>query len=177
LTEKYLTEGFVVLAIIVFVSFYSVIYISAAQIYQVGITPEGSQQANATYQEIQETRITATAGSIFVNNFLVSIVLVIPIAGLVGFLFVLFNTGQVIGLLAAATGYTPEAYVIATAIPIGLMEVCAYAILGAESMYVAALALNKNEARDRIVKQSWKSFILFIVILLVAAIVEAILIG
>jgi uncharacterized membrane protein SpoIIM required for sporulation len=57
------------------------------------------------------------------------------------------------------------------------MEVCAYAILGAESMYVAALALNKNEARDRIVKQSWKSFILFIVILLVAAIVEAILIG
>jgi lysylphosphatidylglycerol synthetase-like protein (DUF2156 family) len=148
-------------------------YISAEQFYAIGITPgAGQQQANNTASQIDQIRQTTTWGSIFANNFEVSIMLLVPAAGLVSFLVVLFNTGQVLGLLAASSSISPIAYVLATAIPIGFMEVFAYSLLGAEGTYLFALGINRNGFRDRLKSHSWKSVIVYIVILVLAAIIE-----
>jgi uncharacterized membrane protein SpoIIM required for sporulation len=172
----WLNFRFIILGIIVFVVFYLVMYLSAGQFYAIGTaTINGQTLANSTAQRVSQQHFTA--GSIFLSNFLVSAYLIIPALGLVSFLFVLYNTGQVFGLLAAYAGVDPFVYLLATAIPVGILEVAAYAVLGGEGLYLLVLGVGRNGAIQRLKKHSWKSFLLYLVLLFTAAIVEAALIG
>lgn len=177
MSDHWLNRYFLIIFIVIFICFYAVMYLSAVQFYSIGITPEGAEQANDTATQIDKVRQTTTWLSIFANNFSVSIALIVPVAGLVSFLFVLFNTGQVLGLLAATTGISPLVYVLATAIPIGFMEVVAYSLLGTEGTYLFTLFINRSGGvRERLKKHSWKSILLYIGILVVTAIIENVLI-
>jgi len=131
--------------------------------------------ANQTQQQINNIRQSATALGIFVNNFLVSIAAVIPVAGLILFGNVWLHTGTVIGQLAYSNHVSPLLYVIGVYIPVGTIESLAYSVILAEGLFLT-YALAKGTVKERLRNQTWKSLILYAVLLAVAAMVESTLI-
>lgn len=175
--RPWLRQRFLLILVVTFICFYAIMFFSAMQFYNLGITPQGQEQANQTATQIDTLRQTTTWQSIFVNNLSVSIVLLLPAVGLIAFMIVLFNTGQVLGLLAASNGIHPFTYLVATAIPVGIIETMAYSVLSAEMTYVLALFLSdKSLAYERLGRHSWKSFLVYIVVLILGAVVEIFLI-
>jgi hypothetical protein len=175
--RPWLSQRFLLIIAVTFICFYAVMYFSAVQFYNLGITPQGQEQANTTATQIDTLRQTTTWQSIFVNNFKVSIVLLLPAVGLISFMVVLFNTGQVLGLLAASNSINPFTYLVATAIPVGIIETMAYSVLSAEMTYVLALLLSdKSLGFERLQKHSWKSFLIYVGVLILGAVIEYFLI-
>jgi uncharacterized membrane protein SpoIIM required for sporulation len=128
--------------------------------------------ANQTQQHINAIRHNITPQIIFLNNFLVSIPAIVPIAGLILFGRVWINTGQAIGQLAYSYGMSPLRYVIGVYVPVGTIESLAYSVIIAESLFLT-FALAKGTFIERLKNQTWKSLILYVALLAVAAIVEA----
>ena len=131
--------------------------------------------ANQTEQQINTLRQTVTPLSIFINNFLVSIFAIIPIGGIIFFGRVWINTGQTIGQLAYATHISPLNYVVGIYIPVGTIENMAYSVILAEGVFLT-YALAKGTLVERLKHDTWKSMILYLALLAVAATVEAYLI-
>jgi hypothetical protein len=131
--------------------------------------------ANQTQTQINNIRQTVTPLSIFVNNFLVSILGIVPIGGVIFFARVWINTGQTIGQLAYYYHVPPLLYVIGVYIPVGTIENMAYSVILAESLFLT-YALAKGTFFERLKNQTWKSLILYLVLLAIAATVESTLI-
>jgi hypothetical protein len=53
----------------------------------------------------------------------------------------------------------------------------AYSLLAAEATYVGILALTRSDAKERIKRQSWKTFLAYILVLFITAVGEAMWIG
>jgi uncharacterized membrane protein SpoIIM required for sporulation len=151
-------------------------YFSSVLAYNNSFSPAGGAAANQTSQNIQQIRQTATWLFIFAHNFETSIWMIIPM-GFIGFFVVIWNTGQTIGRLAFTTGYSPLAYLWGISVPVGFLEMSAYTILAAESTYLTYLWFKGKDVKERLLHDSWKSVILYVAVLLVAAIVEAALIA
>jgi uncharacterized membrane protein SpoIIM required for sporulation len=144
-----------------------------------------STQATHAYQLIKSERQTATWLGIFLNNLRASWYLVVPAFGLVLFFYIWYNTATILGFESAH--YFANASIGARALDtsiivllilgLGVLEISAYIFACAENLYVTYLAVNRLGAGERIKKQSWKTWIIYVVLLLVAAIVEAILIS
>lgn len=98
--------------------------------------------------------------------------MVIPL-GFVGCFVLMWNTGQTIGKLAFSTGYSPLAYLEGISVPVGLIEMSAYTILAAESLYLTYLWFKGKDVTERLRHDTWKSIILYVIVLLVAAYLEA----
>jgi len=169
---QYLTRGFLLTLIIAFTFLIISLAITANNTYQTATIEE----ANQTLQQIQTERETATAQTIFFNNLLISLPMIIPAVGLISFLFAWANTGIVIGLLAKATGILPTVYVQNLTI-LAFPEILSYSILMAENIYLSALILTRAGAKVRLTSQSWKSLLLYLAFLLLGAITEATMIG
>jgi uncharacterized membrane protein SpoIIM required for sporulation len=169
---QYLTRGFLLTLIIAFTFLIISLVITANNTYQTATIEE----ANQTLQQIQTERETATAQTIFINNLLISLPMIIPAVGLISFLFAWANTGIVIGLLAKATGILPTVYVQNLTI-LAFPEILSYSILMAENIYLSALILTRAGAKVRLTSQSWKSLLLYLAFLLLGAITEATMIG
>jgi uncharacterized membrane protein SpoIIM required for sporulation len=174
--SDWFSRGFICAIIIIFVALYGVMYFSSVLAYHGSFSPAGAAAANQTSQNIQQIRQTATGLSIFTHNFEASIWVVIPI-GFLGLFVVMWNTGQQIGKLAYSTGYSPLAYLESISVPVGLIEISAYAILATESLYLTYLWFTGKDVKKRLLHNTWKSVILYVALLLVAAYLEAALIA
>ncbi len=174
--SRWLSRRFVLSVVIIFVLIYATMYFSSVLAYNNSFSPAGVAAANQTSQNIQQIRQTATGLSIFVHNFETSIWVIIPI-GFLGFFVVIWNTGQTIGRLAYSAGYSPLAYLGSISVPVGLIEMSAYSILAAESLYLTYLWFRGRSVKERLLHDSWKSVILYVAVLLVAAYLEAALIA
>jgi uncharacterized membrane protein SpoIIM required for sporulation len=75
--------------------------------------------------------------------------------------------------LAFASGYSPPAYLEGISVPVGLLEMSAYTILAAESLYLTYLWFKGKDVTERLCRDTWKSIILYVIVLLVAAYLEA----
>jgi len=150
-------------------------YLSSVLAYNSSFSPAGVAAANQTSQNVQQIRQTATWINIFTHNFITSIWVIIPV-GFMGFFVVIWNTGQTIGRLAYSTGYSPLAYLVGISVPVGLIEISAYTILAAESLYLTYLMFTGKNVKERLLHDSWKSVILYVAVLLIAAYIEAALI-
>ena len=170
--SKWLSKGFLCSLIIIFVALYAIMYLSSVVAYHNSFSPAGVAQANQTSQNIQQIRQTATWYSIFAHNFVASVWVVIPI-GFVGLFAVMWNTGQAIGRLASVSGYSPLAYLQGITIPVGIFEISAYTILAAESVVLTYLLFTEGDVKGRLRRSSWKSVVLYVALLLVAAYLEA----
>ncbi len=168
----YLTRGFTLTLIIMFLFLVGVLYVSANQAYWTA-SPE---IANQTRKQIEAERQTVTAQSIFINNLLVSIALAIPAIGLFPFLIVWHNTGQIIGLLSLAYGIPPSNYILNLTV-LAFPELAAYTILASENIYVTSLAIVKGGAKERLLTQSWKSLLIYLTLLIIGAVTEMAMIG
>jgi len=163
----YLTRGFMLSLIFSFTLLVGVLYVSANQAYIYG----SAEAANQTREWLETERQTITIQSIFVNNFIISIPMIIPAVGLVPFYIAWQNTGQVIGLLSLAYNVHPSIY-IGNLIMLGFTEILAYTFLSAENIYVTMLALLKAGAKERITQQSWKTLIIYLILLFLSAATE-----
>jgi uncharacterized membrane protein SpoIIM required for sporulation len=171
---EYLTRGFLSTLIVAFIFLVGFLFVSANRSYQFYLSAP-PEVANQTLQQLQQERQTLTAYSIFLNNLLVSIPLVMPALGLIPFLIVWYNTGHIIGLLSLAYGVPPSTYILNLTV-LGFPEICAYTLLTAENIYVTFAALTKGATR-RITHHSWKSLIIYLALLVFAAIMEASMVG
>lgn len=168
----YFSKGFVALILLVYLALVGSLFLVANQTYGSASLSDATAVQQATTQEQQ----ALTTETIFLHNFEASIPLAIPFFGLFPFMLAWFNTGQVIGYLSLAYGVSPSAYVLNIA-TLGVLELVAYAVLIAENIYIVILAVTRMGAKERIKTQSWKSVILYVVLLFVAAIVEMMIIG
>ena len=166
--DAFLTKTYLLVVLLVFLGLAVMTYAFADQAY-LTTTPK---VANQTQQHINSIRRNITPQSIFLNNFLVSIPAIVPIAGLILFGRVWINTGQAIGQLAYSYGTSPLQYVIGVYVPVGTIESLAYSVIIAESLFLT-FALAKGTFIERLKNQTWKSLILYVALLAVAAIVEA----
>ena len=171
MSAAFLTRTYVLVVLLVFLALAVGTYATAEQAY-LTTTPAA---ANQTQQQINTIRQSATPESIFENNFLVSIPAIVPAAGLFFFGLTWFNTGQSIGQLAYYTGIPPSVYVLGVYIPVGTVESLAYSVIIAETLFLT-YALIKGTIVARLKSETWKSLILYVVLLAVAATVEALLI-
>jgi hypothetical protein len=56
---------------------------------------------------------------------------------------------------------------------VGLIEMSAYTILAAESLYITYLWFKGKDVTERLRHDTWKSIILYVIVLLAAAYLEA----
>ena len=166
-----LTKTYLLVVLLVFLSLALMTYAFAEQAY-LTTTPK---IANQTHQQINTIRQSITPQSIFLNNLVASIPAIIPIAGLIIFGRVWFNTGQTIGQLSYSYRESPLIYVIGVYVPVGIIESMAYSVIIAENLFLT-FALAKGTFMERLKNQTWKSLILYIVLLAIAATAEAALI-
>jgi uncharacterized membrane protein SpoIIM required for sporulation len=166
--DALLTKTYLLVVLLVFLGLAVMTYAFADQAY-LTTTPK---VANQTQQHINAVRRNITPQGIFLNNFLVSIPAIVPIAGLILFGRVWINTGQAIGQLAYSYGMSPLSYVIGVYVPVGTIESLAYSVIIAEGLFLT-FALAKGTFIERLKNQTWKSLILYVALLAVAAIVEA----
>jgi uncharacterized membrane protein SpoIIM required for sporulation len=174
-SKSWFNKSFALLVLGLWIGFWLLMYVAANGSYLYGITSAGQSAAKNTLNQRSQVWQTWTVSSVFVNNFEQSIMLVIPVLGLILFLFVMNNTGQFIGLLAAATGTAPWFYILELIFAsngVGILEIGAYALLAAEATYVLYLWITHQDPLSRIKTHSWKSFLLYVVLLFVAAWLE-----
>jgi hypothetical protein len=132
-------------------------------------------RANQASQQIASERKTATWWGIFLNNVHASWILVVPAFGLVLFSVVWYNTAIYFGLASAA--YNANATIVVLfAFLLTFPEISAYIFALAENIYVTYLAVNGLGAGARIRTQSWKTWIVWLSLLLIGAVTEWMLI-
>lgn len=137
-------------------------------------------EAEAATQELLEQVRTLNAVSIFINNCLIALISLIPGIGSIFMLYAMYNTGFFIGMIAKASGYTTLNAVITTFLnPVGILEIVAYTLALGESILLLYLIARRRvaEFKKRIFLNSWKTIIAIVGLLLVAAIIEASVLG
>jgi len=166
--NRFFTKTYLLVILLVFLMLAALTFAIAYETY-LTTTPKAAGQAQ---KQVNSIRQNATPESIFLNNFLVSIPAIIPIGGPIIFGRVWFNTGQTIGQLAYSYNIPPTVYVIGVYVPVGTIESMAYSVIIAESLFLT-YALSKGTILERFRNQTWKSLILYVALLAIAAIVEA----
>lgn len=143
--------------------------------------PIDAQEAEQINSNLNETVTSLSENGalmqyIFGNNFFICLLMFIPIVGPLLGCYVLFNTGAVIGAIAAAGGYPVViAFVALFITPIAWLEFTAYSISMGESIWLFRRILQGRG------KHEFRNTCFFIticaVLLLVGAVVETAIIA
>lgn len=164
----FLSKTYLLIVLIVFLVLAGTTYAIAEQAY-LTTTPKA---ANSTQTQINTIRQTVTPQSIFLNNLEVSFFAFLPIAGVILFGRIWINTAQTIGQLAYSYNISPLNYVIGVYIPVGTIESMAYSVIITEGLFLT-WALKEGNFVERLKTQTWKSFLLYLALLAIAATIEA----
>jgi len=158
------------------------VFIVAVSVTIVGsFIPVSSADAQQINKDLNETVTTMQAQGtlvqfIFGNNFLITLVMFIPLIGPALGLFIMFNTGNVVGAIAASGGYSPIIALIALIItPVFWLEFAAYSTAMAESVWVFRRLLQGRGIRELRIMSIFVT--ITAVILVVGAVVETALIS
>ena len=171
MSASFLSKKYILVVLAVFLVIAAITVVVAYGAYYT-TTPAA---ANQTQQRVNNIRESVTPLSIFLNNFLVSIFAIIPIGGPLLFGLITFNTAQAIGQLSYSNHISPLLYVVGIYIPVGTIENLAYSVIVAESILLTN-AMAKGTITERLKTQTWKSLILYLALLAIAATIEATLI-
>ena len=163
---------------------YSIIavFIVALAVTAIGtLTPVSPEEANQINDELNQTVSTlnergALTQFIFGNNFLISLLMFIPVIGPLLGLFIMFNTGAAIGAIATANGFSPSLGLAALFLtPVAWLEFAAYSTAMAASVWLFWRLITRRGLRELRVTCIFIS--ICAVLLLVGAIVEVVLIS
>jgi uncharacterized membrane protein SpoIIM required for sporulation len=158
------------------------VFIVALAITAIGTAmPIDQQQANQISDDLNQTVTSLNDNGvllqyIFGNNFLICLLMFVPIIGpLLGF-FIMFNTGTVIGAIAAAGGFPPALALVSLFLtPVAWLEFAAYSTAMAESVWLMRRFLQRLALRE--LRKSTILISITAVLLAVAAIVEVVIIS
>ena len=132
-----------------------------------------SEQVNQTITEIQN--IPVSTFSIFMNNWMIALLSGIPFLGIVFFVFVYYNTGYVFGVIGQ---YQHLSYMQTLSLTftniVGIWEEIAICLVLTESLVILYTGMRDGltEAKDRLMKYSWRSVLVATVILFFASMFE-----
>jgi len=125
----------------------------AAMLVLVGIlaagalTPMSRSEAESLtsgFEEILST-VAASPAGIFLNNFLASLLMMVPALGMGLAAYIAYNTGLVIGAVSIVSNIPPALALIIPFITVyGFFEMFAYGFAVSESFYLAAAAVRKR---------------------------------
>jgi len=145
------------------------------------LAPMDAQEAEQISSDLNQTvnALEENGGLtqyIFGNNFLICLLMFIPVVGPVLGCCVLFNTGAAIGAIAASGGYPVIlAFVALFLTPVAWLEFAAYSISMSESVWLFRRILQGRGKHE--FKNACFFLTLCAVLLLVGAVVEAVIIG
>ena len=146
------------------------------------LVPIDQQEAKKISNDLNQTVTTlgnegALMQYILGNNLLICLLMFIPIIGSLLGLYIMFNTGTVVGAIAAAGGYSPALALIALFItPVAWLEFAAYSTAMTESIWLFRRALQGRGFRE--LRKNTTMFITIATVLLaIGAIVETALIS
>ena len=126
------------------------IFVAALLITVLGmLIPISNQDANKISNDLNATVNSLKATNslpsyIFGNNFVICLMMFIPIAGPIFGFYVLFNTGTALSAVAISQGYPPLLALLAEFLtPVFWLEFAAYSIAIAESIWLLRRILQK----------------------------------
>ena len=148
--------------------------------------PESEAEEFAAIMDSEIEQLTSQplfirASAIFINNFFLSLFTFVPFVGWAWMLFITYNTGFSLGVFAQ-TFFSGDPVIrllltffvlVFLGLPVVLFEVGAYILLFGESLYVSYLALTRSGARQRLRKHSWKTLLIYVLMLFVGALIES----
>ena len=135
------------------------------------------EEANETLNQINQERQNITVTSIFLNNYLLTLIVFVPFIGIFWEFLLQFNTGYVLGNVAKA--YNLNQFIFLSEVlssPVGLIEYASYFLVLAESLCLMC-SLFLHEFKPRLFNHSWKTFLVVTVLLFIGAIVECYMIN
>ena len=159
-----------------------IVFIVALAITGIGsLIPMDLQEANQVSNDLNQTVTTLSDNGlllqyIFGNNFLISLLMFIPVLGpLLGFL-IMFNTGTVVGAIATSGGYSPAITLASLFLtPIAWLEFAAYSAAMSESIWLLWRFIHGYALRE--LKNASVLISICAILLAVGAIVETALIS
>jgi len=158
-----------------------IIFIIAVIITASGtFTPIEEQEANKINNELNQTMDSLKANGallqyIFGNNFMLALIMFVPIIGIIFGAYVLYSTGAVIASVAISKQLPPALNLIALFLtPIAWLEFIAYSTAMAESIWLTRRLWQRRGKRELI--NACKFISVCAVILLVAAVIETLMI-
>jgi len=102
-----------------------------------------SQQLNQTLNEGRATNTLTQA--IFINNFLICLLMFVPVLGFAAGMFILFDTGLALSAIASTQGYPAYLAILSLVItPVFWLEFAAYSIAMAESIWLFRRLLQRR---------------------------------
>jgi uncharacterized membrane protein SpoIIM required for sporulation len=162
----YFSREFVVCLVLSAVLVYACLFVG---VWQGQLAPP--EEVKRAVEDVEKLREQASFTFIFLNNYKLALVAVIPLFGAVQHGFVQFNTGYIIGALATngkVSGFALAAALLA--MPHGMLEYMAYTFAAAESLALTYAAV-RRKFRERL-RQAWKTIVLVGVLLATAAALE-----
>jgi uncharacterized membrane protein SpoIIM required for sporulation len=158
------------------------VFIVALVVTVVGsFVPVSPQDASQISNDLNQTVTTMQSQGtlfqyIFGNNLIICMVMFIPIIGPVLGLYIMYNTGNVIGAIAVSGGYSPLLALVALFItPVAWIEFAAYSTAMAESVWLFRRLFQGHGLREL---RNMTVFVTICTVLLVlGAIVETALIS
>lgn len=116
-----------------------------------------------------------TADLIFRNNVLIALATLLPFIGLLLCPLAIYNSGFYGGALAETWGYDYIPFALRMfQDPVGILEFGAYSLALGESMAVThSIFAGEGFIEGRIVQHSWKTILVIVLFLAVAALLEA----
>jgi uncharacterized membrane protein SpoIIM required for sporulation len=171
-SRRYFSKPFIYCIIVSAILIFSIFIVGGSRGNQATL-----EQAIQAQKDLEAEAGTTTALSIFFNNVQLALFSFIPIIGSVWMLFIQYNSGYTFGNLAKAYGID-FILLISSSIttPDGLLEYSAYILALSESFMIVYSALEKN-VKERLTKHTWKTVMIVVGLLFIAAIVEAVSIG
>ena len=134
-------------------------------------------------EQLTTQTVFMRALAIFTHNFGLSLLAFVPFVGWGWMLLITYNTGFFLGTFAQTLGGDPVIRLLLTllvvfifpGLPVALFEFGAYILLFSESLYVSYLALTRSGARQRLTRHSWKTLLIYVVMLFIGALIEAVM--
>jgi hypothetical protein len=130
------------------------VFITAVIIFTIAsLIPVNAQDANQISNNLNQT-VTAMKQNdtllpyIFGNNFMICLLMFIPIIGPIAGFIILYDTGNAIGAISTVQGFPPVLGVALTLIPIGIIEFIAYSTAMTESIWLFRRALQGRGLRE-----------------------------
>ena len=170
--KSYFSRPFIYSVILSTTLIFSVLLVSGSLGEQITV-----HKAQQIQMELEREFSRWTAIDFFSNNILIALISFIPVIGSFWMLFVQYNTGYVLGILAKA--YQINFWLIIVLIiasATGLLEYSAYILALSESFVIFYFLIKKN-LKERLSKQTWKTLLIVTILLFIGAIVEAISVG
>jgi hypothetical protein len=140
------------------------------------LTPLSEEESSELVEELESRLPEASTQPIFVNNFLIAVLMFIPALGVVSGVFIIYSTGIVISAIGTSLELPGILLIFSLLfLPFTWLEFISYSVAMTQSVFIIIGLINHNLKKE-LVRTVFLIFSVF-VLLLAGAFIEAIIIN